>query len=279
MWFRVDDTFPDHPKVLELPDCAVALWTRAGAWSARNLTDGFIPGRLIARYCEDPERAVDALVRNGLWVSTPDGLRFHDWADYNPTKDLVDVRRKIDRDRKKVARSGSPVVLPESGRNPNGRQSDSGQTTGHEVSEDHVRSDSDWNPLGVRAESSRPDPEMPPPEGGAAFRGEGKQDPTTARSKTDRFGHDDSQRPKSRPSASAPTSRSSSTRSDPRQRAAAREQAIAACGRCDERGYIGAAVCDHGLTDAASAEARAAAMAEIRSALTAGKTRPPENLP
>jgi hypothetical protein len=42
-WFKIDDSFYDHPKVFDAPDCAVALWTRAGTWSARNLTDGFVP--------------------------------------------------------------------------------------------------------------------------------------------------------------------------------------------------------------------------------------------
>ncbi len=30
VWFKIDDGFWSHPKVLELSDAAVALWTRAG---------------------------------------------------------------------------------------------------------------------------------------------------------------------------------------------------------------------------------------------------------
>jgi hypothetical protein len=102
VWFKVDDTFPEHPKTWDLPDCAVALWTRAGAWSARNLTDGEIPPEMVPRWCEDPERAVEELVRRGLWsaesVDTPvDGLRpvytFHDWRDHNPTREQVTEKR------------------------------------------------------------------------------------------------------------------------------------------------------------------------------------------
>jgi hypothetical protein len=44
-WFKVDDSFYDHPKVFDLPDSAVALWTRAGCWSARNYIDVHIQGR------------------------------------------------------------------------------------------------------------------------------------------------------------------------------------------------------------------------------------------
>lgn len=28
-WFNVDDSFYDHPKVWDAPDCAVSLWARA----------------------------------------------------------------------------------------------------------------------------------------------------------------------------------------------------------------------------------------------------------
>jgi hypothetical protein len=72
-WFKIDDSFYDHPKVFDAPDCAVALWTRAGTWSARNLTDGFVPTGMPARLCDDPDTAVKELVRRGLWLR--DGRR------------------------------------------------------------------------------------------------------------------------------------------------------------------------------------------------------------
>lgn len=87
-WFKVDDSFYDHPKVFDLPDTAVALWTRAGCWSARNGTGGHIPARLPNRLCEDPDTAVQALIDAGLWERVKGGgYRFHDWDDYQPTRD------------------------------------------------------------------------------------------------------------------------------------------------------------------------------------------------
>jgi hypothetical protein len=41
--FRVSDGFPDHPKTLGLTLEAIGLWTLAGCWCARYLTDGYIP--------------------------------------------------------------------------------------------------------------------------------------------------------------------------------------------------------------------------------------------
>lgn len=94
-WFKVDDSFYDHPKVFDAPDCAVALWTRAGTWSARNLTDGFVPAGMPARLCDDPDTAVKELVRRGLWTRTSGGYRFHDWATYQPSAEAVkDLRAK-----------------------------------------------------------------------------------------------------------------------------------------------------------------------------------------
>ncbi len=94
-WFKVDDSFYDHPKVFDAPDCAVALWTRAGCWAARNLTEGFVPSSLPARLCGDPDTAIADLLRRGLWLRASGGYRFHDWTTYQPSAEQVrDLREK-----------------------------------------------------------------------------------------------------------------------------------------------------------------------------------------
>lgn len=92
-WFKVDDSFYDHPKVFDAPDCAVALWTRAGAWAARNLTDGLVPSGMPARLCDDPDKAVKALLDRGLWRRTRGGYQFHDWSNYQPTREEATAGR------------------------------------------------------------------------------------------------------------------------------------------------------------------------------------------
>lgn len=104
-WFKVDDSFYDHPKVFDLPDSAVALWIRAGCWSARNLTDGFVPARMPARLCDDPDTAVKALVDSGLWRRSKGGYQFHDWADYQPTREEVERGRKAAAERQRRRRA------------------------------------------------------------------------------------------------------------------------------------------------------------------------------
>jgi hypothetical protein len=93
-WFKVDDSFYDHPKVFDAPDCAVALWTRAGAWAARNLTDGFVPSGMPARLCDAADQAVQELLTRGLWRRTKGGYQFHDWGHYQPTADAVRSTRE-----------------------------------------------------------------------------------------------------------------------------------------------------------------------------------------
>jgi len=93
-WFKVDDSFYDHPKVFDAPDCAVALWTRAGTWSARNLTDGFVPAGMPARFCNDVDLAVRELLNRGLWKRTKGGYLFHDWMQYQPAADVVRSTRE-----------------------------------------------------------------------------------------------------------------------------------------------------------------------------------------
>lgn len=116
-WFKIDDSFYDHPKVWDAPDCAVALWVRAGTWSARNLTDGFVPNRLPARFCDDPETAVRELLQRGLWSRVKGGYQFHDWTDYQPSRESVEKERRAAAERKRRQRarqkaqaSGDPVT-------------------------------------------------------------------------------------------------------------------------------------------------------------------------
>ncbi len=103
MWFKVDDSFYDHPKVFGLSDSAIALWVRAGSWASRFETDGRVPGDVTARLCEDPERAVKELLSAGLWVRVRGGgYRFHDWAKYQPLRSQSD-RRRIAKSRGAIA--------------------------------------------------------------------------------------------------------------------------------------------------------------------------------
>lgn len=92
-WFKVDDRFHSHRKVLSLSLAAVGLWTRAGSWCSANPdTRGHVPRVLLQTIGAKPALAGE-LVKSGLWETTPDGWRFHDWDDYQPSPEELEERR------------------------------------------------------------------------------------------------------------------------------------------------------------------------------------------
>ena len=108
-WFKVDDGFWSHPKVVELGDSphyheAIALWALAGAWSAQHLTDGLVPVAQVRRLLCSAE-AAEALVTHGLWEVEQGGYRFHDWTALQPSKLTVLARREKEREKKAKARA------------------------------------------------------------------------------------------------------------------------------------------------------------------------------
>jgi len=92
-WFRIDDGFHSHPKVLRAGNTALGLWTRCGAWSSHYLTDGFIPVTIAQSFGSRADAS--ALVTAGLWVKTDGGYRMHDFHDHNPTADEVREKRQV----------------------------------------------------------------------------------------------------------------------------------------------------------------------------------------
>lgn len=104
MWFKVDDKLHDHHKANLAKKAAMGVWVLAGSWSADNLTDGFIPARVLSRWgtTADARRLVEA----GLWVpevcNEEEGWRFHDWDTFQPTRSDVEERRR--KNAEKIAR-------------------------------------------------------------------------------------------------------------------------------------------------------------------------------
>ena len=95
MWFKVDDSFFSNPKTAMLSDGATALWLRSGSWSAQQLTDGFIPARMVPMF-RGSDDSVRELCDVGLWERDDerDGYRFHDWSDYQPDGEEVGALRR-----------------------------------------------------------------------------------------------------------------------------------------------------------------------------------------
>lgn len=94
-WFKVDDRLAMHPKVMQAGNAAMGLWVRAGSWSAQNLTDGHIPTALLTSLGGTRNQA-EALVKAHLWTVEPDGWRFHDWSEYQPSASDVKLHKEAE---------------------------------------------------------------------------------------------------------------------------------------------------------------------------------------
>jgi hypothetical protein len=137
--FQVDPDFYDHPKTTGMSDAAFSLWVRAGSFSAAKLTDGFISEDVLALTLRTERDVADELARRGLWRRVKGGYRFHEWDHRNLTKTRVEGDRKADRDRKRQRRG--------TGTQP------AGQTENPQAEPPFVRTESERNPDGIRAES------------------------------------------------------------------------------------------------------------------------------
>jgi hypothetical protein len=104
-WFKVDDSFHSHPKVLAAAPAALGLWVVAGSWSGANLSDGFVPDHVLPRLLPDAESLARQLVSAGLWKRIRGGYRFHDWAEFNPSSETVQAERAAARERMRAMRA------------------------------------------------------------------------------------------------------------------------------------------------------------------------------
>jgi hypothetical protein len=93
-WTKLDDGFPDHPKVAGLSDRAFRAFITGVSYSSRFLTDGKIPKAIVPNIAKPATRA--ELCKAELWHDADDGgVEIHDFLDYNPPRDEVEeLRRK-----------------------------------------------------------------------------------------------------------------------------------------------------------------------------------------
>lgn len=114
-WVRLDDLFPDHPKIMGLSDRAFRLHIVGLCYSARALTDGHVPEQIVHRSCRNHARVVSELVDAGIWAKRGDGYDIHDYTEYQPTREKVLAERDATNQRVQQWRQrkrGSNAVTP-----------------------------------------------------------------------------------------------------------------------------------------------------------------------
>lgn len=113
-WFKMDDQFGVSQKVIRIPrkkrKTIIGLWTLAGNYAARALTDGVLEAHELDEL-DASAAEVAELVRVGLWHSSghacgrcvPVGDRavvIHDFLEYNPSREQILAAREAERVRK-----------------------------------------------------------------------------------------------------------------------------------------------------------------------------------
>lgn len=91
-WIKIDNSFPDHPKVVGLSDAAFRAHIQGLCYCGRFLTDGFIPSVYMSRI--GTPKAIAELVKIGLWKSASDGFQIHDYLSHQTSKNEVEKKRE-----------------------------------------------------------------------------------------------------------------------------------------------------------------------------------------
>lgn len=95
-WFKLDDQFPDHPKVVAAGGDAAWLHVCGCCYAAKHETNGKVPKNIVPRLSDrkNPMKLAGALVDAGLWHDLGDEYEIHDFLEYNPSKAELDSKRK-----------------------------------------------------------------------------------------------------------------------------------------------------------------------------------------
>ncbi len=151
-WFKVDDHFPTHHKVLSIPRgprrlAALGAWTLGGAWTSANLKEGLVPEGVVEELAITTKAVAD-LVASGLWVRVPGGYQMHDFLNYNPTaeqvlKDRADAAERQRRAREKARLARLAAQQEDDPSRRDSHRDSRGSHTGSHGPPDPTRSSSD----------------------------------------------------------------------------------------------------------------------------------------
>lgn len=114
VWFKVDDQLAVHLKAVAAGNAAMGLWVRAGSWCAAQLTDGFVPASMVPALGGSDVDASD-LADAGLWHADKGGWRFHDWEQYQPTREQVLAERSAAVERMRTVRANRKANVRRNG--------------------------------------------------------------------------------------------------------------------------------------------------------------------
>lgn len=88
---RIDDGYPEHPKVMPLSDAAFRAHIEAICWCSRQ--DGRTNGRIPKAVCRKLFRGkvVQELVKQNLFDDLGDEYGVHDYLDFNRSREEIEA--------------------------------------------------------------------------------------------------------------------------------------------------------------------------------------------
>jgi len=112
-WTKLDDHFPDHPKILAAGPTAELLHIHALIYCNKHLTDGFLPSDAVKRLIHVNARGpAERLVDLGLWEKVVGGYQIHDFLEWNPSREKVLAERARSAARQAKSRVSNAVTTP-----------------------------------------------------------------------------------------------------------------------------------------------------------------------
>lgn len=112
LFVKLDTGFWEHPKVLAAGEKAAVLYLQMLCYSKANLTDGYVPEAMLARFgLRQVEARVTALAAAELIDWAEGGYRIAGWDERNRSRAEVDQIRE--KRRQAGAKGGRPRKQPE----------------------------------------------------------------------------------------------------------------------------------------------------------------------
>jgi hypothetical protein len=114
-WVKIDDSFPNHPKIVGLTDKAFRIHISGLCYCGTYLTDGFVPMTIAARFANEDMQYIVELTKAGLWREAPqdNGFHIHDYLAHQTSKTQVEEKRQTVRERQKRYRERHKVTEAE----------------------------------------------------------------------------------------------------------------------------------------------------------------------
>jgi hypothetical protein len=111
-WVKIDDSFPNHPKIVGLSDKAFRIHISGLCYCGTYLTDGFVPMTIAARFANEDMQHIVELTKAGLWREAPqdNGFHIHDYLAHQTSKTQVEEKRQTVRERQKRYRDKHRVA-------------------------------------------------------------------------------------------------------------------------------------------------------------------------